>query len=102
MSIIGKYCRAYPLGQLRRFPGWHEKAENARKIRMEIDGETVEKPRELTDANHVYVQRNFNVTDGIFIDENIIFDDVTPAWVEYCRDALGFSGAGSSDDQAGD
>jgi hypothetical protein len=102
MSIIGKYCRAYSLGRLRQFPGWHEKAENARKIRIEIDGDTVEKPRELTDANHVYVQRNFTVTDGIFIDENIIFDDVTPAWIEFCRDVLEFGGSGSSDEQAGD
>ena len=101
MSIIGKYCRAYPLGRLRQFPGWQEKAENARKIRIEIDGETVEKPRELTDANHVYVQRNFTVTDGIFIDENVIFDDVTPAWIEFCRNVLEFGGSGS-DDQAGD
>lgn len=101
MSIIGKYCRAYSLGRLRQFRGWHEKAENARKIRMEIDGETLEKPRELTDANYLYVQRNFTVTDGIFLDENIIFDDVTSAWIEFCRDVLGFDGPGSSDDQAG-
>ena len=102
MSIIGKYCRAYPLGQLRQFPGWHEKADNARKIRVEIDGETFEGPRELTAANYVYVQRNFTVTDGIFIDENIIFDGVTPAWIEFCRDVLGFDGSGGGDNQAGD
>ena len=42
-------------------------------------------PRELTDVDYVYVQRNFTVTDGIFIDENIIFSDVTPEWIEYCR-----------------
>jgi hypothetical protein len=47
----------------------------------------------------VYVQRNFTVTDGLFIDENIIFDDVTPAWIEFCRDVLGYGGSGSGDDQ---
>ena len=30
-------------------------------------------PRELTDDDYVYLQGNFTVTDGIFIDENMIF-----------------------------
>jgi hypothetical protein len=99
MSILGKYCKAYSLSRLRQFPGWHEKVENARKIRTEVDGEIVEKARELTDEDYVYVQRNFTVTDGLFIDENIIFDDATPAWKEFCRDVLGYGGAGNGDDQ---
>ena len=33
-------------------------------------------------------RRNFTVTDGIFIDENIIFSDVTPEWIEFCRNVL--------------
>ena len=65
----------------------------------EVDGETVEKPRELTDGDYVYVQRNFTVTDGIFIDENIIFDDVTPAWIEFCRDVLEYVVAQRKEDQ---
>lgn len=99
MSILGKYCKAYSLSRLRQFPGWQEKVENARKIRTEVDGEIVEKARELTGEDYVYVQRNFTVTDGLFIDENIIFDDVTPAWKEFCRDVLGYGGSGSGDDQ---
>ncbi len=89
MTILGKYCKAYPLSQLRQFPGWTEKAENARIIRREVDGEVVEETRELSDEDYVYVQRNFTVTDGIFIDENIIFNDVTPEWIDYCRNVLG-------------
>jgi hypothetical protein len=34
---------------------------------------------------------NFTVTDGIFIDENTIFDKVTPEWIEYCRTVLGLN-----------
>ena len=89
MTILGKYCKAYPLYQLRQFSGWTEKPDNARIIRREIDGRTVEETRQLTDAHYVYLQRNFTVTDGIFIDENIIFSDVTPEWIEYCRSVLG-------------
>ena len=89
MPILGRYSKAYPLGQLRQFSGWVERPENARKIRKEVDGEIVEVARALTDEDYVYVQRNFIVTDGIFIDENIIFSDVTPAWIEFCQTVLG-------------
>lgn len=89
MTILGRYSKSYPLRQLRQFSGWTEKAENARKIRTEVDGEIVEQARELTDEDYVYVQRNFTVTDGIFVDENIIFSDVTPEWIEFCQTVLG-------------
>lgn len=89
MPTLGRYSKAYPLGQLRRFSGWTEKPENARRIRKEVDGEIVEEARALTDEDYVYVQRNFTVTDGIFVDENIIFCDVTPEWIEFCQSVLG-------------
>jgi hypothetical protein len=65
----------------------------------EVNGEMVEVARELTDANYVYLHTNFTVTDGIFVDENIIFSDVTPEWIEFCRDVLGqdFADVGSKD-----
>jgi hypothetical protein len=88
MSVLGKYCRAYPLSQLRQFPGWVEKADGARKIRKEVDGDIVEEPRTLTDEDYVYLQMDYTVTDGIFINENVIFDDVTPAWIEFCENVL--------------
>jgi hypothetical protein len=90
MTILGKYCRAYPLSRLRQFPGWSEKPENTRKTPQDIDGETVREPRKLTDEDYVYLQSNLTVTDGIFIDENVIFDKITPEWVEYCRHVLGY------------
>jgi len=89
MSLLGKYCKSYQLSRLRQFPGWTEQPENARRIRKEVDGETVEIARELTDADYVYLHGNFTVTDGIFIDENIIFSDVTPEWIDFCREVLG-------------
>ena len=96
MTILGKYSKAYPLSQLRRFSGWVERAENARTVRREVDGETIEEPRRLNDADYVYVHRNFTVTDGIFIDENIIFDEVTPEWIDYCRTVLGLKDSDSA------
>jgi hypothetical protein len=88
MSKLGKYCRAYPLSQLRQFPGWVEIAEAARRIRKEIDGEIVEEVRTLTDEDYVYLQMDYTVTDGIFVDENVIFSNVTPEWIEFCDKVL--------------
>lgn len=90
MTIIGKYCRSYPLLLLRQFSGWTERPENARIIKKEVDGEIEEVPRELTDADYVYLHTNYTVTDGIFIDENIIFSDIKPEWIDFCRDVLGY------------
>jgi len=88
MPTLGKYSKTYPLHLLRQFPGWSEKAENARKIRKELNGEIVEEARELTDMTYVYLQGDYTVTDGIFIDENVIFNDVTPEWIKFCQDVL--------------
>ena len=88
MTTLGKYCRAYLLSRLRQFSGWSEKADNARRVMKEVNGETVEVARELTDADYVYLHTDFTVTDGIFIDENIIFSDVTPEWIEFCHTFL--------------
>lgn len=88
MTTMGKYCKAYSLEKLRRFSGWTEKAENARK--EEVEGKETESPRVLTDNDHLYLQENYVVTDGIFKDENIIFDKVTPEWIEYCHEVLKF------------
>lgn len=105
MAMMGKYCKAYSLKKLRGFSGWTEKAENARKEKQPgADGKEVEVTRTLTDDAYVYLQENYVVTDGIFKDENIIFDQVTPEWVSYCHDTLQFeipSFASSQEEPAG-
>jgi hypothetical protein len=82
MSNMGKYCKAYPITRLREFGEWQEHSQNARKEN--------DVPRELTDADFLYLQENLVVTDGIFIDENVIFDNVTPEWIDFCKNVLKF------------
>ena len=89
MTRLGKYCKSFPLQRFREYPGWNENPGNARRIRQVIDGEKVEVTRELSDADYLYLQENFTVTDGIFLDENVIFDTVTDEWVEFCVSVLG-------------
>jgi len=90
MATLGKHCKAYPLQRFRQFPGWTEATHNARKIFKEIDGETHEVARELAETDYLYLQENFTVTDGIFLDEHVIFSNVSPGWIEFCQNTLAF------------
>jgi hypothetical protein len=90
MAKMGSYCKAYPVEMFRAFSGWEENLQNLRKEKKEIDGKEVEERRELSENDHFYLQENLVVTDGIFIDENIIFDNITPEWEAYCKNDLKF------------
>ncbi len=72
MATIGKYCKAYLLKQFREYSQWCENNQ------------------ELTEEDVLYLQENYIVTNGIYLDENIIFDDVTPEWREFCHQVLNF------------
>ncbi len=91
MATMGRYCKAYSIKKLREFSGWIEKTENARKEKQQsADGKEVQITRVLTADDYLYLQEDYVVTDGIFKDENIIFDQVTPEWIAYCHDVLKF------------
>lgn len=85
---MSTYCKAYSLTALRQFPGWSEKSENARTVKQQ--GKEIQQPRKLTDNDFLYVHDSFIVTDGIFEDKNIIFDNITPEWQKFCKDKLKF------------
>jgi len=87
---MGKYCKAYLAKQFREYPAWSEKSENVRKEKKEVAGKEVEVDRELTDDSILYLQENYVVTDGIFKDMNIIFDNVTDEWKQFCHGQLAF------------
>jgi hypothetical protein len=90
MAEMGKYCKAYLAKQFREYPNWTENAANVRKEKKEVNGKEVEVERELNDDSILYLQENYVVTDGIFKDENIIFDNVTDEWKDFCHNTLAF------------
>jgi hypothetical protein len=90
MATMGRYCKAYPIDRLREFSGWSENLNNTRLEKKQVDGQEVEARRELTDDDYLYLQENLTVTDGVFLDENIIYDNVTPEWEDFCRNVLQF------------
>jgi hypothetical protein len=69
MGQMGLYCKAYPLDRFLEFEGWDA---------------------ERSGATFLYLQENLVVTRDIFIDEEVVFDKVTPEWVEFCRSVLRF------------
>ena len=73
MTKLGRYVKAYPLERLRAYAQWAEFA------------------REPADRPHLYLQENYTVTDGIFLDEGVVFDRVTPEWIAFCTERLEFA-----------
>lgn len=79
-----RYCKAYPVERFQEFPGWGKKtsspaAETATPAKDE------EEP-----ARYLYLHQDYTVTDGIFSGENVVYEDLTPEWIEFCKDVLKF------------
>ena len=90
MKKIGKYCKAYTIAKLREYERWAEKPQYTRKESTIIDGVETDVARELKENDYLFLQEDFTVTDGIYLGENVVFDQVTPEWVEFCKSKLNF------------
>ena len=72
-----RYCKAYPVERFQEFPGWGQTNSAAVK-----EGEEP--------AKYLYLHQDYTVTDGIFSGENVVYDDLTPEWIEFCKNVLKF------------
>jgi len=90
MGKMGKYCKAYPIGEFRAYDKWTENLQNLHADKRAVEGKGGETGGELSENDFLYLQENYEVTDGIFIDENVIFNNVTPEWINYCQTELKF------------
>lgn len=91
MATMGRYCKAYPVGRFREFSSWTERLENLRRDRDQHGEQSPGASPRLSDDDFLYLQENLAVTDGIFMDENVIYDQVTPEWEDFCKNNLSFS-----------
>ncbi len=66
------YCKGYYLKDLMSYPNWPSSAEAA--------GESV-----------VYLHQDFTVTKSVWPGENVVFNHVTPEWVQFCQSQLQFA-----------
>lgn len=88
---MSKFCKAYSLARLRQYKSWTENTGNARKIRIVNNGHSSDVPRPLAEKDILFLHDSFIVTDGIFSEQNIIFDQVSQEWIEFCAEQLEFN-----------
>lgn len=87
---MGKFCKAYYLKDFRKFSKWSEERNNLSQEKRESDSQVDEISKEFTDEDFLFLQENYVVTDGIFQDENVVFNNVTPEWKDFCSNTLLF------------
>lgn len=90
MARMGSYCRAYHARDFAAFPGWSPDLAQLRPAAAEAGAAPA--PREaLHDDDILYLQESFAVTDGIFLDENVVFAGEGDEWKAFCTGDLGFA-----------
>jgi hypothetical protein len=85
MATMGRYCKAYPLARFREFSDW--------PAAPSVDAGPGNAGPDWADEapDYLFLQESLVVTAGIFIDEEVVFDRLTPEWEAFCRDTLGFA-----------
>ena len=91
MAEMGRYCKAYLASDLKKYKSWDPDLSNLRQPEPDRPDEEVEERTELADDDILYVQEDLIVTDGIFRDENVVFEDDSEAWKTFCEKKLEFA-----------
>ena len=84
-----RYCKAYPLRDLRAFPEWSESRINWKEKR-DHEKEEHSPDSEFTDENTVFIHQDFTVTQSAWHNENVIFNQVSERWAAFCSTKLRF------------
>lgn len=74
-----RYCKAYKIEDLRKFPKWAESAKPAEK--------------ELEDSALVYIKEELTVTKNCLDldnEEELIFTEISAEWESFCKEDLKF------------
>lgn len=72
-----QYCKAYRLKDFEQFANWEEKR---------IKGPDAESSEDEV----AFLHHDYSVSQSIWSNENVIFNDVTPEWQHFCNSVLGF------------
>lgn len=78
MAKIGADCKAYSVEKFRALSGWEKNFQNLGEEKQQMEGKDLKNARQIRENAFFYLQENFVVTDDIFIDQNIIYNNVTP------------------------
>src|SRR5262249_51002318 len=82
-----KYCKAYHLKDLRTFAAWTESRMNWKVKKENGNGEVSE---DFNDNMVVFIHQDLTVTESVWHNENVIFNNVDSAWEEFCSNTLNF------------
>jgi hypothetical protein len=82
-----KYCKAYRLTELRKYPGWSESRINWKDDKEKGESEV---GGALPDDRVIFIHQDLTVTESMWHDENVIFNAIDPAWEEFCANTLKF------------
>lgn len=82
-----KYCKAYHLSELRRYPAWSENRINWNKKENGDGGGAAP----FTEDKIVFIHQDLTVTESMWPDENVIFNSVNEEWGNFCTSSLHFS-----------
>lgn len=82
-----KYCKAYALADLRKYPAWSESRINWKARAGEDNGQA---ENSHNDDKIVFLHHDLTVTESMWQNENVIFNLVDPAWEEFCTNSLNF------------
>jgi hypothetical protein len=88
MSQLAPYCKAYPATKFQEFAGWIARDATPSTPTHAEDGQDNER---AAVEDYWFLQDTYVVTRGILPDEDIVFDQVSPEWIAFCRTTLGFA-----------
>ena len=96
MATMSRYCKAYAIDALRAFEGWKENIPVERPAAgvvddAEVDREASAEAEDAVKGTYVFLHENYHVTADVFVDEQVVFDAVSPEWMAFCAQQLEFS-----------
>ena len=97
MAEIGKYCKAYLVRDLLKFPDWLAGVAiaNLRPETRVEEGREVEVRRDaLKEDDILYIHEDFTVTDGIYLGEHVVYEAGGDDWKRFCEEVLAFTAGG--------
>jgi|ERR1051326_2942185 hypothetical protein len=89
MAKMGNYCKAYPITRFQEYPDWPASL-STEPAPAAGDGSAANEDPLAIHPDYLFLQENYTVTKGVFLDEALVFDQVTPAWKEFCVNVLKF------------
>jgi ankyrin repeat protein len=87
-----KYCKASHLKDFRQFSSWSESKINWKEDKNDTDDgdETKDGDKEFSGDDIVFIHQDYTVTQSMWHNENVIFNNVTPEWKKFCAEVLKF------------